>query len=85
MNQEEQIDYMIASLQLVKQEIIYAKKYNEQLKTDKDFWNYGHFGYDHNQPNGTIIRESLRMVGRLANRVANEVCLSSYNKDIFRQ
>ena len=84
MNQEEQIDYMIASLQLAKQEIKYAKEYNKHFETDKDFWKYGHFGYDHSQPNGTIIRESLKMVGRLANRVANKVCLSSYNNEIFK-
>lgn len=83
MNVKEQIDYMIQSLQLAKYEIEYAEKYMETKKKDEDFYQWGHMGRDR-QPNGTIIRESLKMVGRLANIVANNVCLSAYNDNIFK-
>ena len=39
-------------------------------KKDNDFYQYGHMGQER-VPNGTIIRESLKMVGRLANITAN--------------
>lgn len=35
-------------------------------------------------PNGTVIRESLKMVGRLANQVANECSLTLYNEKMWR-
>lgn len=38
----------------------------------------------HRIPNGTIIRESLKQVGRMANIVANDVILSPYCDQIFR-
>ena len=41
-------------------------------------------GYDARQPNGTIIRESLKMVGRLANITASKVVLSSYSEELFK-
>lgn len=75
----EKINYMIQSLQLAKDEIEYAEKYMKTKEKDKDFYYFGHMGHDSRFPNGTIIRESLRMVGRTANVVANEVCLSSYS------
>ena len=79
MNVKEQIDYMIQSLQLAKYEIEYAEKYIDTEKKDEEFYRYGHMGYDSRHPNGTIIRESLKMVGRLANITASNVVLSSYN------
>ena len=84
MNVKEQIDYMIQSLQLAKSEVEYAEKYMETKKNDEDFYQWGHMGHDR-QPNGTIIRESLKMVGRLANITANNVCLSPYNDKIFKE
>ena len=82
----EQIDYMILSLQLAKDEIEYAEKYMKAKAEDsKDFYKYGHMGYVNRMPNGTIIRESLKMVGRTANIVANNVCLSKYNDCIFKE
>lgn len=66
MNVKEQIDYMIQSLQLAKTEIEYAEKYINTKNKDEDFYQYGHMGQER-MPNGTIIRESLKMVGRLAN------------------
>lgn len=80
----EQINYMIQSLQVAKDEIEYAEWCIKEKNTDKDFWNYGHSGYDKRTPNGTIIRESLKMVGRMANIAANNVCLSPYNSCIFK-
>jgi len=85
MNVKEQIDYMIQSLQLAKSEIEYAEKYiNTKKKEGNDFWQYGHIGYDGRYPNGTIIRESLKMVGRLANITASKVALSSYDNKLFK-
>lgn len=85
MSNEEQIDYMIQCLTLAKQEIAYAKKYEKERKNDDRFYWCGHYGYNRHEPNGTIIRESLKMVGRLANRVANNVSLSAYNKEVFKE
>ena len=84
MNVKEQIDYMIQSLQLAKSEIEYAEKYMNARKNDKDFWQYGHMGYNGRYPNGTIIRESLKMVGRLANITASKVALSCYSEELFK-
>lgn len=85
MNVKEQIDYMIQSLQLAKSEIEYAEKYiSTKKKEGNDFYQYGHMGYDGRHPNGTIIRESLKMVGRLANITASKVALSSYDESLFK-
>ena len=84
MTNEQKIDYMIQSLQLAKEEISYAKTYTDRQKLNKDFYNYGHMGHDRIQ-NGTIIRESLRMVGRMANIVANDVSLSPYCSELFKE
>ena len=81
----EQIDYMIQSLKVAKDEIEYAENYLKNKSVDTDFYGYGHFGHNKRIPNGTIIRESLKMVGRMANIVANNVCLSPYNSCIFRE
>ena len=81
----EQIDYMIQSLQVAKDEIEYAEKYMEEKNSDKEFYQYGHFGHDNRTPNGTVIRESLKMVGRMANIAASNVCLSPYNRRIFKE
>ena len=80
----EQIDYMIQSLQVAKDEIKYAEKYMKEKNSDKEFYQYGHFGRNRT-PNGTVIRESLKMVGRMANIAANNVCLSPYNNCIFKE
>ena len=81
----EQINYMIQSLQVAKDEIKYAEKYMKEKNGDKEFYQYGHFGHDNRTPNGTVIRESLKMVGRMANIAANNVCLSSYNSCLFKK
>lgn len=84
MNAKEQIDYMIQSLQLAKSEIEYAENYMIAKKNDKDFYHWNHMGYNARYPNGTIIRESLKMVGRLANITANKVALSAYSDELFK-
>ena len=84
MNPKEQIDYMIQSLQLAKSEIEYAEKYMDTKKKDDDFYHWGHMGRDR-APSGTVIRESLKMVGRLANITANSISLSCYNDSLFKE
>lgn len=44
-----------------------------------DIWGQGR------NPNGTIIRESLKQVGRMANTAANDVVLSPYCSKLFRE
>lgn len=83
MTVKEQIDYMILSLQIAKDEIDYAEKYIEKQKKDKDFYSYRHMGYDNRSPNGTLIREPLKMVSRIANLAAKKVTLSPYNTELF--
>lgn len=83
MTPKEKIDYMIQSLQLAKEEIEYAEEYLKEQLEDKDFYNYGHMGHNRT-PNGTVIRESLKQVGRMANIVANDVVLSPYCNCLFK-
>lgn len=86
MTTEQKIDYMIQSLQLAKEEILYAKRYLKKQDDEKDlFYQRGHMGYGNRTPNGTIIRESLKQVGRMANIVANDVVLSPYCNCLFRE
>lgn len=85
MTVEQKIDYMIHSLQLAKEEIAYTKEYMNKREKDDIFFQYGHMGYDSRNPNGTIIRESLKQVGRMANIVANDVILSPYCSQLFRE
>ena len=40
-------------------------------------------GYSNRSPNGTLIRESLKMVSRVANITAKKVTLSPYNTELF--
>lgn len=87
MDQLNKIDYMIESLYLAKDEIKYAQEYNLRKGNDetmgRDF--YSNYGYNHRTQNGTIIRESLRMVSRLAAQVANECILTNYCDEVFRE
>lgn len=87
MDQLNKIDYMIKSLYLAKDEIEYAQEYNLRKGNDEtmghDF--YSGYGYSHRTPNGTIIRESLKMVSRIAAQVANECILTNYCSEIFRK
>lgn len=84
MTVEQKIDFMIHSLQLAKEEIKYAKGYLEEKSKDDKFYQYGHMGQNRS-PNGTLIRENLKQVGRMANIVANDVVLSPYRDQLFRE
>lgn len=85
MNQIEKIDYMIKSLEVAKDEIEYAETWNDKKNQQgKEFYNYSGYGNNHRHPNGTIIRESLRMVGRMANQIANEISLTSHCSELFK-
>lgn len=70
MTNKEKIDYMIHSLELVKEEIEYGEDYFKNSPTEP---------YNYNRcPNGTLIRETLKTVGRLSNIVAKNVTLGLY-------
>lgn len=88
MDQLNKIDYMIKTLYLAKDEIEYAQKYNLKKENEEtmgcDFYSYSNFGYGHRMPNGTVIKESLKMVSRLAAQVANECTLSVYCDELFK-
>lgn len=86
MTQIEKIDYMIQSLELAKEEIKYADKECKIMIAlqDNEYYCYGHKGYKKRMPNGTIIRESLKQVGRMANIIANDVVLSPYCHKVFK-
>lgn len=85
MNQIEKIDYMIKSLEVAKDEIEYAEIWkNKKNQQCDEFYNYSSYGNDHRHPNGTIMRESLRMVGRMANQIANEISLTPYCSELFK-
>ena len=79
---------MIKTLYLAKDEIEYAQQYNLKKENDRtmgrDFYSYSNFGYDHRMSNGTVIRESLKMVSRLAAQVANECTLNAYCDELFK-
>ena len=78
MNQLNKIGYMIKSLNLAKDEIKCAQEYNLRKENDKnigrDFYSCSGYRYDHRTPNGTVIRESLRMVSRLVAKLRMNVC-----------
>lgn len=85
MNQIEKIDYMIKSLEVAKDEIEYAEIWNGKKNQQGDkFYNYSGYGKNHRHPNGTIMRELLRMVGRMANQIANEISLTTYCSELFK-
>ena len=86
MDQIDKIDYMIKSLYIAKDEIEYARAYNLRKKSDESFGHdfYSGYGRTHRIPNGTTIRESLKMVGRMANQVANECTLTPYCDYVFK-
>ncbi len=85
MTELKKIDYMIASLQVVRDEAIYAENFKKMNDEDKNFYDCGHYQCYHREPNGTIIRESLKQVGRMAYVIAKDVILTPYCKEVFRK
>lgn len=80
----DKIDYMIKSLQIAKEEIEYAQLWNRQkTKQGNDFYCYSGYDSNHRFPNGTVVRESLKMVSRIANTTAKEITLSQYCDKVF--
>ena len=89
MDQKEKIKFMISSLQVALDELEYAEKYEtvffrlkaEEKATGK--WNWYELGA-HRTPNGTLIRESLKNVARLAPLVAHEVVFADGRIQVYR-
>lgn len=75
MTSKEKIDHMISCLKLARDEVEYAENYDFDAQ-----WT----AYGERHPNGTIIRENLKMVGRLENIVAKEVTLTPYCDKVFK-
>lgn len=72
MNVEGKIDCMIILLEVAKEELKYAHKYKEKEKE-------ADFTYNKRFPNGTLIRENLKTVSRLARLCVDEVILTPYS------
>lgn len=84
MKVEDQIDFMINSLIIAKEELSYAREYKKHEKADRENkkgW-YQSYSYTHRAPNATLIRENLKTVGRLATIVSKRIKLSPYHDDI---
>lgn len=77
MTVEQKIDFMIAALQLAKDELKYAKLFEQKEKLHT-------LTYDDRLPSGTLIRENLKTVSRLSAITAKDVTLSPYCRDICR-
>lgn len=90
MDQKEKIKFMISSLQVALDELEYAEKYEreynrlkaEEEKTGK--WNWYELGA-YRTPNGTLIREALKNVARLAPLVAHEVVFADGRIQVYRE
>ena len=66
-----QIDYMIASLEMVKEEINYKKRWEMKIKMREDNdWNWYKI---HRTPNNALIKENLRNVGRTGFKLAKDL------------
>lgn len=93
MNQKEKIKFMIGSLQVALDELEYAEKYkkmydskriSEKISGRCDFGFYS----ENRTPNGTLIREALRNVSRLAPIVAKEIIVGSgcsYENEVYKK
>lgn len=66
-----QIDYMIACLEMVKEEINYKKRWEMKIKMREDNdWNWYKI---HRTPNNALIKENLRNVGRTGFNLAKDL------------
>lgn len=72
MKAEQNIDCMITLLQIAKEEIQYANKYNAMMKQEVSEFDVKRF------PSGTLIRENLKTVARLARITSDNVILTPY-------
>lgn len=66
-----QIDYMIACLEMVKEEINYKKRWEMKIKMrEYNDWNWYK---THRTPNNALIKENLRNVGRTGFKLAKDL------------
>jgi hypothetical protein len=66
-----QIDYMIACLEMVKEEINYKKRWEMKIKMREDNdWNWYKI---HRTPNNALIKGNLRNVGRTGFKLAKDL------------
>lgn len=72
MKAEQNIDCMISLLQIAKEEIQYANKYNAMMKQEVEEFDVKRF------PSGTLIRENLKTVARLARATSDNIILTPY-------
>lgn len=74
MNQLDKIDFMIKSLELVKDEVLYAKTYNGHKRSQgKDFWT--NYGNDHRSPCKATVEDTLKTVGRISFQLSHDIDL----------
>ena len=66
-----QIDYMIACLEMVKEEINYKKRWEMKINMREDNdWNWYKI---RRTPNNALIKENLRNVGRTGYKLAKDL------------
>lgn len=91
MNPKDKIKFMITALQIALEELEYAEEYKkaeEKSKKEREEtgrWDYLFYDKYKRTPNGTLVRETLRNVARLAPKVADDVLLGKYQADIYRE
>lgn len=91
MNPKDKIKFMIAALQISLEELEYAEEYKKAEEESKNKreetgrWDYLFYDKYKRTPNGTLVRETLRNVARLAPKVADEILLGKYQADIYRE
>lgn len=84
MTVEQKIDYMILSLQMAKEEVEKYRDFVESKPENKTLWEHK-YNSKGKCPNGTMIRENLKGVGRAAFSLANEITLSAYDEKLTRE
>ena len=79
MKAEQNIDCMITLLQIAKEEIQYANKHNAMMKQEVEEFYVNRF------PSGTLIRENLKTVARLARITSDNITLTQYCNKVEKQ
>ena len=82
---DRKIQHMIDTLTVALDEVKYINEFESKKKIEGDkFYTWSGFANDHRQPPGTIVRESLRHVARLASIAANECVYTSFNCNLTK-
>ncbi len=85
MTLDRKIQHMIDALTVALDEVKYINEFESKKKIEGDkFYTWSGFANDHRQPSGTIVRESLRHVARLASIAASECTYTSFNNKLTR-